>query len=269
MLSEEIVVGEVDWMRNDYAYPITIGNITYPTLEHAYQGAKFTSKSIKEQIAAAQTVAEARKIGRQKKDIRSDWGVIKFDTMTYLIRLKFSSDEILADRLAKTGNTPIVMNGYDSFWGIGNGDGQNNLGNILENIRSEIQFLRNTKVEDEQDSVLTLKDIIINPTDETQLEDMADACQNLFDGSLELLTLVDSKDFDARYISRKIGISIEQAEESVKKLQKWQSACNTLKDFLTKIDNRDNLNVSEQDEWEFDHSDDHDENDEWLDNNLD
>ena len=54
-MSDHIVVGEVDWMRNDYPCDITVGKYTYPTVEHAYQAAKFKDQSVRPEILGAIT----------------------------------------------------------------------------------------------------------------------------------------------------------------------------------------------------------------------
>jgi ribA/ribD-fused uncharacterized protein len=277
-----IVVGDVDWMRNDYVSSITIGGITYPTLEHAYQGLKFggfnnQEKDVQRSIANALTVREARKIGRKTSGVRENWDDIKVSVMLNILRKKFQ-DPILADRLIKTGSAPIVMSGYDTFWGTGeDGDGENALGMALETVRFELQLENGVNPEDydpkddNKDKVdKDEKPKTLNSLSAAILEDggrwpskeLADACQDLFDGSVALLTLVDSRDFDASFISRRTEVSIEQAEAAIKKLQSWQSAVNTLNDLLGDNSGDNPTFVSEDDE---DEDEDEDEDDDWLD----
>lgn len=236
-MTQEIIVGGIDWLRNDYACSITIGGVTYPSVEHAYQGSKFTDKSVQRDIADADSLREARRIGREAGGLRSNWDDIKLSVMETLLRQKFITDPILADRLAKTGSSPIVMKGYDSFWGTGNGkNGDNALGTVLEKVRQEIQFVNGIDPSDfdvpeddeTEDEKPTLKDAILNSAD----ADLANACQALFVGSIALTSLVDANDFDAGFISRRTGVSMEHAEAAVQTLREWQSAINTLKDLL-------------------------------------
>lgn len=257
-----VIVGDVDWMRNDYVSTVTIGGVSYPTLEHAYQGAKFTDKAVQQSIANALTVREARKIGRKSAGVRDNWDSIKLSTMLLLLRQKFSTDPILTDRLIKTGTAPIVMNGYDTFWGTGeDGDGENKLGEALEAIRSELQLISGVnptdfdpkdEVEDEDEKAskpneMLLEELIINDP-----VVVANACQDLFTGSLALLSLIDANDFDAGFISRRTGVSMVQAEDAVTKLRNWQSAVNLLKDILS------------NDEDDFEDEEDEDDGDDWL-----
>lgn len=236
-----IIVGEIDWMRNDYLSPITVGGIEYPSVEHAYQASKFKDRSIKEDIADADSVREARRIGREFGNLRDDWDDVKYDIMENLVRKKFQ-DDVLAERLAKTGKVNIVMEGYDDYWGTGQSStGQNKLGEILETIRSEVQFMLDLDSDDEdsddsadeRDIPPTLKEALLNGVD----EDLADVCQEMYDGVCALMTLVDTRDFDAAFIVRRTGVSQERAQDAIEKLQKMQSALNSLKDLLNEENN--------------------------------
>lgn len=235
----KIVVGEIDWMRNDYISPLTVGDVEYPSVEHAYQASKFKDRNIKEDIADADSVREARRIGRSASDrVRDDWDDVRFVIMENLVRKKFQ-DDVLAERLAKTGSANIVMEGYDEFWGTGrNGTGQNHLGNILETVRSEVQFMLDLDPNDEDDSdeeydaPPTLKDALLNGVD----YDLAEVCQEVYDGVRALMTLVDPNDFDAAFVARRTGVSLVMAQSAIEKLQKMQSALNSLKDLLNETD---------------------------------
>lgn len=259
-----IFIGDVDWMRNDYFINtgLTIGGVNYPTVEHAYQGSKFTDKHVQQSIADAISVRDARKIGRNSSGIRVNWDSVKFTTMVVLLRQKFSSDPILSDRLIKTGTAPIIMNGYDSFWGTGkDGEGENKLGEALENVRSELQLINgidptdyDPKDENEESAGSLYDAIFHDPSDE-----LAEACQNLFVGSIALLTLIDSNDFDAGFISRRTGVSLERAEDAVQKLRVWQSSVNFLKDFLN-----DGVEDEENDDSFIPNDEDEDDEDDWL-----
>lgn len=267
-----IIVGEVDWMRNDYCDDLVVNGITYPTLEHAYQAAKFTDPLIKREIADADDVRAARSIGRNKSGIRDDWDDVKRGVMSSLIRRKFSTNDQLAERLAKTGDAEIVMEGYDEFWGTGrSGYGENALGKILMEIREEIQLVTGITGDDEpeeaqeDEAVPSLKDAILNNPD----NDLASACQNLFVGVKALMTLVDPSDFDAAFVSRRTGVSMETAESAIVKLQSMVSAINSLDDLLKEEDDSPVIGgtaahmLTPPDDDDDDDYDDHP-NDDWL-----
>ena len=60
--------------------------------------------------------------------------------MKEIIRRKFSQHPDLADKLVATGQKELQEgnNWGDTFWGISNGKGQNNLGIILMEVREEL-----------------------------------------------------------------------------------------------------------------------------------
>lgn len=180
---KEIFVNETDWMRNDYPVNIVVAGITYPTVEHAYQAAKFKDVNVKKTIAnlSALDVKKARSIGRKTGGINQYWDDIKEDVMERLIRQKFSNTH-LGDLLANTGNSDIVFQNRDDFWGTGFGNigGQNILGAILESIRDDLQFDRgidpNNEIEDK--SNISLSKTVLNTN--KYVEDFADAFENLY-----------------------------------------------------------------------------------------
>jgi ribA/ribD-fused uncharacterized protein len=243
-MGDQIVVGEVDWMRNDYNCDISVAGYTYATVEHAYQAAKFKDPDLKQAIQEAETVREARNVGRNNVNIRDDWDDIRATIMESLVRQKFTNNPTLGDRLAKTGSAEIVMEGYDEFWGTGrDGTGENMLGAILETVRSEIQFISGVDPSDydqDEDEKITeglLREAILDiskylkPTDSN--EELADACQRLYDGAKMMMTLVDPNDFDASFISRRTGVTSDLANDAISKLRSMQSALNELKDLLS------------------------------------
>ena len=240
-----IIVGNVDWMRNDYMSDIMVGGITYRSAEHAYQAAKFKNPDVKREIANAFSIQEARKLGRTRQGVQEDWNDVKKTVMESILRLKFSTNPVLADRLAKTGNDKIIMEGYDEYWGTGrSGNGQNMFGTVLETIRSEIQFVSGSTEKTEQEP--TLYDAILNNPD----EDLATACQHMFVGVQEIMKLVDPKDFDAQFIVSRTGVSTFVAEDAIKKLQAMKKALADLKKLVSSTEESE-----EEDEEEDDHVD--------------
>jgi len=272
-MGDRIVVGDVDWMRNDYLSNITVGKWTFPSVEHAYQAAKFKDGSVKDEIAEADDVRAARKIGRNRDGMRDDWDTHRSTIMESLVRQKFTNDAILSDRLAKTGSADIVMEGYDEYWGTGRtGYGENTLGTILETVRSEIQFINGVDPEeydskdedDEDDADTSLSYAIMNDPG----SDLANACQKMYVGAKALMTLVDPNDFDVDFIVRRTGVGESVARDAIEKLQSMQSALNTIKDLvegptvgvLSTVDDDDEDDEDDDDgDMETDHP-----SDDWL-----
>jgi predicted NAD-dependent protein-ADP-ribosyltransferase YbiA (DUF1768 family) len=233
-----IIVSEHDWLRNDYRENITIGGKIYPTVEHAYQAAKTKDNSIKTQIADAETVREARKLG---KSVPQDESFDREAVMNILLRLKFKNQS-LAEQLVATGNAPIVMEGYDDFWGTDEfGGGQNMMGEILQDIRSEFQFIYGIQLDEPEDEdepeeeEPTLKDAILGAPD----DDLAEACQKLFDTSKVVVSMLDSNDFNAEYISGKTGVSIEQVKDAIVKVREFQTTITAIEDLLKQTNDED------------------------------
>ena len=81
----------------------------------------------------------AKKLGRKVK-LRPDWNKIRLSVMKRVVKMKFTQNPELMEKLRKI-NGPIVEENTwnDTFWGICNGYGANNLGKILEAIRGETE----------------------------------------------------------------------------------------------------------------------------------
>ena len=116
---------------------ITVNNITYPTLEHAFQAMKTTDPEIQAHIASIESPVDAKRFGRDL-DARPDWTTIRLDVMRRLLEIKFGKST-MKRLLLKTGDVPLVnTNTYgDTFWGVNDQteQGQNWLGRLLEEVR--------------------------------------------------------------------------------------------------------------------------------------
>ena len=117
----------------------------YSSVEVAYQALKFEGTPLLANTIISGTAKEAKLLANiHKDDVPYDWNNKKLDIMKVLVRSKFSLNIDLQKRLIATQLRPIVEHTDDSFWGDGNqngneiGMGQNNLGKILEAIRSEL-----------------------------------------------------------------------------------------------------------------------------------
>jgi ribA/ribD-fused uncharacterized protein len=110
------------------------------TVEHQYQAAKFTERAYYSIVLKAKSPGEAKRLGRQYP-IRPDWNQVKVGIMLNLLRWKFSHPD-LKEQLLATGDAILEEgnNWNDRFWGIcppGSGNGQNVLGELLMQVRSE------------------------------------------------------------------------------------------------------------------------------------
>ena len=113
----------------------------YPTVEHAYQAAKAktTDNISRKAIHAAKTPGKAKRIGNTIA-LRPNWYELRLEVMKYLLLQKFLIPE-LRDKLLATGDEELVEGNWwgDIYWGICRGKGENKLGKLLMQIRSEIQ----------------------------------------------------------------------------------------------------------------------------------
>lgn len=125
------------FLSNFYSAPVTFEGTTFPTVEHAFQAAKTLDKTERLKVLTM-TPGQAKRFGRHVQ-LRSDWESIKVDIMTQLVRQKFSH-EPLCSKLLATGSEELVEGNWwhDTFWGVCNGVGENHLGQILMQIRTEL-----------------------------------------------------------------------------------------------------------------------------------
>lgn len=130
--------GKYRWLSNFEPSVVMLDMDLYPTVEHAYQGAKTLDYEERYKVRHALTPGAAKKLG-QKVTLREDWEDVKIDVMTELIQQKFSKDPLRAKLLA-TGDAKLIEGNWwgDVFWGVCKGKGQNKLGKILMKVRKEL-----------------------------------------------------------------------------------------------------------------------------------
>lgn len=111
--------------------------IKYPTVEHAFQAAKTLSKDKREMIAKLPTPGEAKRAGR-RVTLRDDWENIKIPVMEACLRLKFANPGLMGKLVLTSPHELVEGNTWgDKFWGVCEGEGENNLGKLLMKIREE------------------------------------------------------------------------------------------------------------------------------------
>ena len=131
---------------NLYKRDIEFEGETFPTSEHAYQAGKARKPQVREWLMAAPSPALLAMAahGLYSWDIAENWATIKFERMKNILRAKFTQHEDLRDLLLATGDSRLVENAtvdnaVNRLWGEVNGVGQNKLGQLLMEIRSELQ----------------------------------------------------------------------------------------------------------------------------------
>jgi len=130
---------EAGFLSNFAPSPIAWRGVTWATVEAAFQAAKTDSPEEAEKIRRAATPGKAKRLGR-KVVLRSGWEAVKIPVMLALVRLKFAQNPALAAQLVATANQELVEGNSwgDTFWGVCDGEGRNELGKILMLVRSEI-----------------------------------------------------------------------------------------------------------------------------------
>lgn len=114
----------------------------YDTVEAAYQAAKTFDTQQRLNIKNAKTPGIAKKLG-QKVTIRNDWENIKYNIMYDLVSQKFSDIQgVNVECLIELTRDRELIEGNwwgDTYWGVCNGKGDNNLGKILMEIREKLK----------------------------------------------------------------------------------------------------------------------------------
>ena len=131
--------GEHRFLSNFYPSVIIINGKSYPTVEHAYQAAKTVELHQRVWIQNSKTPGEAKRRGR-RICMRPDWEQVKTRAMLVMLRKKFNISE-LKEELLKTDKATLIEGNTwgDTFWGVCNGVGENNLGKLLMKVREELK----------------------------------------------------------------------------------------------------------------------------------
>lgn len=131
--------GKHAFLSNFYPSPVWLGHLECPTVEHAYQAAKTENHELRAEIAATRTPGKAKRLGA-KLEPNPDWDALRLPVMTSLLAQKFAVGSNLAAALLGTGEATLIEdNGWgDRFWGVCDGEGENHLGRLLTERRSEL-----------------------------------------------------------------------------------------------------------------------------------
>lgn len=137
-------MNKIDSFRGEYRFlsnfwMVDIVNpedgLLYPSVEHAYVASKTLDKRLREQIRNIAKPGDVKKIGRML-ELRPDWEYIKYRVMHDLLIEKFKNPE-LKQKLLDTGSAILIEGNTwgDTYWGVCDGKGENNLGKLLMLVR--------------------------------------------------------------------------------------------------------------------------------------
>jgi ribA/ribD-fused uncharacterized protein len=141
----------IDSFRGPYVFLSNFAWVGKTTVEHQWQAEKTFDPKEKEKILRAQTPKEAKKLGRWGVQLRPDWEAIKYERMKFWLDWKFSQAPFAA-LLDATGDAELIEGNQwgDDIWGCvwrnGGWVGQNWLGKLLMQVRSEQRQKRELNV---------------------------------------------------------------------------------------------------------------------------
>ena len=134
--------GDYRFLSNFYPLEngVFLSELCFPSVENAYQAAKWPEKERTRFVNVS--AGDSKKLGRQAPNFNgAKWNKKKYDIMAELVRQKFTNNHILKQKLLLTDGFVLEeRNSWgDTYWGVDeNGNGENNLGKILMNVRNNL-----------------------------------------------------------------------------------------------------------------------------------
>jgi len=132
--------GDRHFLSNFYPCRVEYDGIVFPSSEHAFQAAKTEDWNERNRIRLAKSPAEAKQIGRSVALVPG-WDSARLSVMGGVLKAKFLGNEDLIVKLLATGDSPLVEENAwgDTFWGVCQGVGENNLGKLLMLLRRKLR----------------------------------------------------------------------------------------------------------------------------------
>lgn len=131
---------DYSFLSNYFESTFVFQGLYYKSVEHAYQSMKAISHKDAEMIRLSETPDHAKKLSRIIKK-KSNWDLIKRPLMKKIVKQKFLHNPILLSNLLDTFPQELIEGNWwgDTYWGLCNGVGQNQLGKILMELRDELK----------------------------------------------------------------------------------------------------------------------------------
>lgn len=130
--------GEYRFLSNFWPVPSFVGL----TVEHYFAAAKTEDPEERAKVLGAKSPGLAKRLGRSVT-LRPDWDDVKIETMYRLVHMKFTHNDVLAEKLLATGDEELIEGNTwgDTFWGVDleTGEGENHLGKMLMEIRRDLR----------------------------------------------------------------------------------------------------------------------------------
>ena len=148
----------INQFRDEYYFlsnfsdsPMEYDGISYQNAEAAFQAQKCVNAADRLAFSKLNS-SEAKKLGR-RVSLRPDWEDIKVGVMRDIVRAKFSQNPELEEKLLATSGEYLEEGNTwgDRVWGTVNGSGANLLGQILMELRGNLELnnparLRRTRI---------------------------------------------------------------------------------------------------------------------------
>ncbi len=114
--------GVYRYLSNPYPVNITYEGLDYPSVEHAYQAAKFLDDDIRQGFSQLRSWATAKRFAHMFEHaglLRPDWQTVSLPTMRELVTLKFKQAPY-GTWLVGTGTQTLLEGNtwHDNFFGM-------------------------------------------------------------------------------------------------------------------------------------------------------
>jgi len=126
-------------LSNSARTPIEIDGLRFPTVDHAYSYRRIAWEAVAADIRYIPTPAGA--IERREAPPHENWSDDKIAVMRSILAVKFAPGSTPASGLLATSAASLLNENWwgDRFWGIVDGEGQNWLGEMLEEQRASLR----------------------------------------------------------------------------------------------------------------------------------
>jgi ribA/ribD-fused uncharacterized protein len=133
-------------LSNLYRRPVEFQGEVFATSEHAYQAGKARKPEVRKWLmeAPSPSLLAMAAHGLYYWDVAPGWSKLKFDRMRKVLAAKYTQHADLRSLLLSTGEANLVEsatvdNEVNRLWGEVNGVGQNMLGKMLMDLRTELR----------------------------------------------------------------------------------------------------------------------------------
>jgi N-glycosidase YbiA len=132
--------GDHRFLSNFHLCNVEFEGMCYPSSENAYMAAKTSDLNLKK-VLQTMSPKKAKSYGRTVP-LRENWDSIRLEVMEKVLLVKFSTNPSLREKLLETGDKYLEETNWwkDTFWGVCNGKGENNLGKILMKVREKLRL---------------------------------------------------------------------------------------------------------------------------------